>query len=53
MTKPAWAMEISHFYCRPCGEYHHKEHPHYAEMKQRAAARKRKARRHAKAEAEK
>jgi hypothetical protein len=40
MTKPAWAMEISHFYCRPCAEYHHKEHPHYEEMKQRAAKRK-------------
>jgi len=22
--------EIRHFYCRPCGEYHPKTHPHYA-----------------------
>ena len=35
-------QEITHFYCRPCAEYHHKEHPHYEEMKQRAKERKRK-----------
>jgi hypothetical protein len=22
--------EISHFYCRKCGEYHLKTHPHYS-----------------------
>jgi hypothetical protein len=27
--------EIRHFYCRPCGEYHLKTHPHHAEMKSR------------------
>jgi hypothetical protein len=25
--------EIQHFYCRPCGEYHPKTHPHHAAMK--------------------
>jgi len=29
--------EIQQFYCRPCGEYHLKTHPHHAEMKQRRA----------------
>jgi hypothetical protein len=29
--------EIRHFYCRPCGEYHLKTHPHHAEMKERRA----------------
>ena len=38
-----YAQPITHFYCRPCGEYHHKEHPHYEEMKQRAAERERNA----------
>ncbi len=33
---------ITHFYCRPCGEYHEKEHPHYDEMKERARQQKRK-----------
>lgn len=28
--------KIIHFYCRPCGEYHLKTHPHYEEMRQRA-----------------
>jgi hypothetical protein len=32
--------EPMHFYCRPCGEYHLKTHPHHAEMKKRKAARK-------------
>ncbi len=31
--------EIQHFYCRPCGEYHPKTHPHHAEMKARKAKR--------------
>jgi hypothetical protein len=34
-----YAQPILHFYCRPCGEYHHKEHPHYEEMKRRKAKR--------------
>ena len=29
--------QIRHFYCRPCGEYHPKTHPHHAEMKRRKA----------------
>jgi hypothetical protein len=30
-----------HFYCRPCGEYHLKTHPHHAELgKRQARARK-------------
>jgi hypothetical protein len=29
--------EIRHFYCRPCGEYHPKTHPHHAEMRRRKA----------------
>jgi hypothetical protein len=33
--------ERPHFYCRPCGQYHEKTHPHHADMKRR----KRKARR--------
>jgi hypothetical protein len=28
--------DVPHFYCRPCGEYHLKTHPHHAEMKKRA-----------------
>jgi hypothetical protein len=32
--------EIRHFYCRPCGEYHLKTHPHHAEMKQRKVMRR-------------
>jgi hypothetical protein len=27
--------EIQHFYCRPCGEYHLKTHPHHADMNAR------------------
>ena len=38
-----YAQPITHFYCRPCGEYHPKDHPHYEEMKERAAKRKQKA----------
>jgi hypothetical protein len=30
--------EIRHFYCRPCGEYHLKTHPHHAEMTKRKRA---------------
>jgi hypothetical protein len=31
---------ITHFYCRPCAEYHPKEHPHYRAMKRRKAERR-------------
>lgn len=31
--------EIRHFYCRPCGEYHLKTHPHYAEALERRKSR--------------
>ena len=40
-------QEITHFYCRPCVEYHHKEHPHFEEMKERKRKRKREAKRSA------
>jgi hypothetical protein len=30
--------EIQHFYCRACGEYHLKTHPHHADMKHRKAS---------------
>jgi hypothetical protein len=33
--------EIRHFYCRPCGEYHLRTHPHHAEMQTRKASRDR------------
>jgi hypothetical protein len=33
--------EIRHFYCRPCGQYHLKTHPHHAEMKSRQLRTKR------------
>jgi len=36
----AYAQKITHFYCRPCGEYHEKTHPHYRAMKRRAAKRR-------------
>ena len=44
MTKPKWALEISHFYCRPCAEYHEKTHPHYEAMLARKAERQQKER---------
>jgi hypothetical protein len=34
------AKKIIHFFCRPCGEYHLKTHPHYRAMKQRKAKRR-------------
>jgi len=34
------AQPILFFFCRPCGDYHKKTHPHYAEMKRRAEQRK-------------
>jgi hypothetical protein len=30
--------QIRHFYCRPCGEYHPKTHPHHAETLNRKRA---------------
>ncbi len=41
MLKEPPTDEIRHFYCRPCGEYHLKTHPHHAEMNQRKAIRQR------------
>lgn len=32
-----YAQKITHFFCRPCGEYHEKTHPHYRAQKRRAA----------------
>jgi hypothetical protein len=34
------AQKIISFFCRPCGEYHYKDHSHYRAMKRRAAKRK-------------
>jgi hypothetical protein len=34
-----YAKKILFFFCRPCGEYHEKTHPHYAAMKRRKAKR--------------
>lgn len=34
------AQKIVAFYCRPCAEYHYKDHPHYRAMKRRAAKRR-------------
>lgn len=35
-----YAQPILFFFCRPCGDYHEKTHPHYAAMKRRAEERK-------------
>jgi hypothetical protein len=35
-----YKQKIIHFFCRPCGEYHLKTHPHYAVQKRRAAKRR-------------
>jgi len=34
-----YVRKIIHFFCRPCGEYHLKTHPHYRAMKRRKAKR--------------
>jgi hypothetical protein len=40
MPKSRYAQPILHFFCRPCGDYHLKTHPHYREAKLRAAKKK-------------
>ena len=30
LKEPSTTCDIPHFYCRKCGEYHLKIHPHYA-----------------------
>ncbi len=35
LKEPPFLGENPHFYCRPCGGYHRKTHPHHAEMKAR------------------
>jgi len=40
MSMKKTAQKIISFFCRPCGEYHYKDHPHYRAMKRRAAKRK-------------
>jgi len=35
---------VTHFYCRPCKEYHEKAHPHHADMLARREDRQRKQR---------
>jgi len=39
VLKESPSDENPHFYCRPCGEYHLKTHPHHAEMKRKQVAR--------------
>lgn len=35
LKQPPQGGGITHFYCRKCGEYHLKTHPHHAEMIER------------------
>jgi len=35
-----YGQKIVSFYCRPCGEYHYKDHPHYRAMRRRKAKRR-------------
>jgi hypothetical protein len=37
-----YAQPILDFYCRPCGDYHLKTHPHFAEQQARAEERRKK-----------
>jgi hypothetical protein len=32
MSKTKYGQKILFFFCRPCGEYHLKTHPHYRAM---------------------
>jgi hypothetical protein len=38
-----YAQKILFFFCRPCGDYHEKTHPHYRAMKRRKAKRRKEA----------
>jgi hypothetical protein len=40
MGKAKYGQKIIYFFCRPCGEYHLKTHPHYRAMKRRALKRR-------------
>jgi hypothetical protein len=35
-----YAQKILFFFCRPCGDYHEKTHPHYRGQKQRSYRRR-------------
>jgi len=35
LKEPPFSGENPHFYCRKCGEYHVKTHPHYQAMQTR------------------
>ena len=35
-----YAQPILYFFCRPCGQYELKTHPHYRAQKRRAAKRR-------------
>ena len=35
LKEPLSSDKVQHFYCRKCGEYHLKTHPHYAATKAR------------------
>jgi hypothetical protein len=37
-----YAQPILYFFCRPCGQYELKTHPHYRAQKQRAYRRRKK-----------
>lgn len=39
----SYAQKITHFFCRPCGDYHPKTHPHYRAMKRRSLKRRKEA----------
>jgi hypothetical protein len=51
MGKTKYAQRIIHFFCRPCGEYHLKTHPHYRAMKRRKAKRQKEKQAQAEAQA--
>jgi hypothetical protein len=38
LNKPALSDEFPHFYCRKCGEYHLKTHPHCEAIKSRKSS---------------
>ncbi len=40
MTMAKYGQKILFFFCRPCGEYHEKTHPHYRAMKRRKLKRR-------------
>jgi hypothetical protein len=39
LKEPSLSDDVPHFYCRRCGEYHLKTHPHYTAMQSRSSKR--------------